>query len=202
MQYLGTGTTPYHTRCCCIIEKVSHETPMHCTQLSVCGGSAVFRVLKGTGSRGLWLPYFFYLEHSNYLGYEFKHTSTLLILVSKAEEDKNSNLCRITAGEESQSRIRLQDFKNALPVPYSIIIILIFYPRMLGRSTFSSFPFLISNTSIKKKHFFFFRSRKLDWEQIKFKEYSAEDCKKYWEHIQVLCVLCTASWSWIGFFVL
>jgi hypothetical protein len=29
------------------------------------------------------------------------------------------------------------------------------------------------------------RSRKLDWEQIKFKEYSAEDCKKYWEHIQV-----------------
>jgi hypothetical protein len=29
------------------------------------------------------------------------------------------------------------------------------------------------------------RSRKLDWEQIKFKEYSAEDCKRYWEHIQV-----------------
>ena len=156
MQYLGTGTTPYHTRCCCIIEKVSHETPMHCTQLSVCGGSAVFRVLKGTGSRGLWLPYFFYLEHSNYLGYEFKHTSMLLILVSKAEEDKNSNLCRITAGEESQSRIRLQDFRNALPVPvpYSIFIILIFYPLMLGRSTFSSFPFLISNTSIKKNIFF------------------------------------------------
>ena len=109
--------------------------------------------LKGPDHEVFDYP-FFYLEHSNYLGYEFKHTSTLLILVSKAEEDKNSNLCRITAGEESQSRIRLQDFKNALPVPYSIIIILIFYPRMLGRSTFSSFPFLISNTSIKKKHFF------------------------------------------------
>jgi hypothetical protein len=43
----------------------------------------------------------------------------------------------------------------------------------------------------------FSRSRKLDWEQIKFKDYTAEDCKKYWEHIQVetiffslfLCVL-------------
>ena len=29
------------------------------------------------------------------------------------------------------------------------------------------------------------RARKLDWDQIKFKDYSAEDCKKYWEHIQV-----------------
>ena len=28
------------------------------------------------------------------------------------------------------------------------------------------------------------RARKLDWEQIKFKEFSAEDCKKYWEYIQ------------------
>ena len=28
------------------------------------------------------------------------------------------------------------------------------------------------------------RARKLDWDQIKFKDYSAEDCKKYWEHIQ------------------
>ena len=28
------------------------------------------------------------------------------------------------------------------------------------------------------------RARKLDWEQIKFKDYSAEECKKYWEHIQ------------------
>ena len=31
----------------------------------------------------------------------------------------------------------------------------------------------------------YFRARKLDWEQIKFKEFSAEDCKKYWEYIQV-----------------
>ena len=29
------------------------------------------------------------------------------------------------------------------------------------------------------------RARKLDWDQIKFKDYSSEDCKKYWEHIQV-----------------
>ena len=28
------------------------------------------------------------------------------------------------------------------------------------------------------------RARKLDWDQIKFKDYCAEDCKKYWEHIQ------------------
>jgi len=28
------------------------------------------------------------------------------------------------------------------------------------------------------------RVRKLDWEQIRFKDFSAEDCKKYWEHIQ------------------
>lgn len=28
------------------------------------------------------------------------------------------------------------------------------------------------------------RARKLDWEQIKFKEYSAEECRKFWEHIQ------------------
>ena len=30
-----------------------------------------------------------------------------------------------------------------------------------------------------------FRARKLDWEQIKFKEFTAEECKKYWEYIQV-----------------
>ncbi|XP_023329465.1 nucleolar transcription factor 1-A [Eurytemora carolleeae] len=28
------------------------------------------------------------------------------------------------------------------------------------------------------------RARKLDWEQIKFKNHTAEDCKRYWEHIQ------------------
>merc|ERR1719282_1638954 len=28
------------------------------------------------------------------------------------------------------------------------------------------------------------RARKLDWEMIKFKEFSAEECKKYWEYIQ------------------
>jgi len=28
------------------------------------------------------------------------------------------------------------------------------------------------------------RARKLDWEQIKFKDFSAEDCKRYWEHVQ------------------
>merc|ERR1719282_344302 len=28
------------------------------------------------------------------------------------------------------------------------------------------------------------RARKLDWDQIKFKEFSAEECKKYWEYIQ------------------
>ena len=32
---------------------------------------------------------------------------------------------------------------------------------------------------------FVLRARKLDWEQIKFKEFSAEECKKYWEYIQV-----------------
>jgi len=28
------------------------------------------------------------------------------------------------------------------------------------------------------------RARKLDWEQIRFKEHTAEECRKYWEHIQ------------------
>jgi len=28
------------------------------------------------------------------------------------------------------------------------------------------------------------RARKLDWDQIKFKDFSAEDCKRYWEHVQ------------------
>lgn len=28
------------------------------------------------------------------------------------------------------------------------------------------------------------RARKLDWETIRFKEHTAEDCRRYWEHIQ------------------